>query len=306
MTLEAGGAAPKRWQLLLAYFLMYVVWGSSYLAIRYSVETIPPLLSGGIRFMTAGLVLLPLRLARTRDFPTARGWRLAFLTSLLPFSVTYGLITTAETVIPSSIAALLLAIEPLWFCLLGWLFFNGRRPAARHCIGIAAGFAGVCILIAGDPNADLSLRTGYTFWMLLVVAASVTWVLGAFFSKNPGIHGDPLTVSGMQMICGGAQMFALQLALAACTGEFPDAGGFSLRSGVALCYLIFFGSLAGYTSFVWLMRCQPANRVATHAFVNPVIAVIMGGLAGGEPIHANVIAAAALVVFSVIVMIWEK
>ena len=101
--------APKKWQLILAYFLMYVVWGSSYLAIRYSVETIPPFLSGGLRFMTAGLVLLPLRLLQTRDLPTARGWLVAFVTSLLPFSVTYGLITTAETVIPSSIAALLLA-----------------------------------------------------------------------------------------------------------------------------------------------------------------------------------------------------
>ena len=222
--------APKKWQLILAYFLMYVVWGSSYLAIRYSVETIPPFLSGGLRFMTAGLVLLPLRLLQTRDLPTARGWLVAFGTSLLPFSVTYGLITTAETVIPSSIAALLLAIEPLWFCLLGWLFFKGKRPEPRHYIGIAAGFAGVCILIAGDPNADLSLRTGYTFWMLLVVAASVTWVVGAFISKTPGIHHDPLTVSGMQMICGGAQMMLLQFAVSAYTGEYPDLGGISPRS----------------------------------------------------------------------------
>lgn len=298
--------APKKWQLVLAYFLMYVVWGSSYLAIRYSVETIPPFLSGGLRFMTAGLVLLPLRLLQTRDLPTARGWLVAFVTSLLPFSVTYGLITTAETVIPSSIAALLLAIEPLWFCLLGWLFFKGKKPEARHYIGITAGFAGVCVLIAGDPNADLSLRTGYTFWMLLVVAASVTWVVGAFISKTPGIHHDPLTVSGMQMICGGAQMMLLQFAVSACTGEFPDIGGISMRSLVALGYLIFFGSLAGYTSFVWLMRCQPANRVGTHAFVNPVIAVIMGWLVGGETLHANVVIAAALVVASVVIMIWEK
>ncbi len=298
--------APKKWQLILAYFLMYVVWGSSYLAIRYSVETIPPFLSGGLRFMTAGFVLLPLRLLQTRDLPTARGWLVAFVTSLLPFSVTYGLITTAETVIPSSIAALLLAIEPLWFCLLGWLFFKGKKPEARHYIGIAAGFAGVCVLIAGDPNADLSLRTGYTFWMLLVIAASVTWVVGAFISKTPGIHHDPLTVSGMQMICGGAQMMLLQFAVSACTGEFPDIGGISMRSLVALGYLIFFGSLAGYTSFVWLMRCQPANRVGTHAFVNPVIAVIMGWLVGGETLHTNVVIATALVVASVVIMIWEK
>ena len=142
--------------------------------------------------------------------------------------------------------------------------------------------------------------------MLLVVAASVTWVVGAFISKTPGIHHDPLTVSGMQMICGGAQMMLLQFAVSACTGEFPDIGGISMRSLVALGYLIFFGSLAGYTSFVWLMRCQPANRVGTHAFVNPVIAVIMGWLVGGETLHANVVIATALVVASVVIMIWEK
>ena len=119
----------------------------------------------------------------------------------------------------------------------------------------------------------------------------------------------------MQMICGGAQMMLLQFAVSACTGEFPDIGGISMRSLVALGYLIFFGSLAGYTSFVWLMRCQPANRVmrcqpanrvGTHAFVNPVIAVIMGWLVGGETLHANVVIATALVVASVVIMIWEK
>ena len=214
--------APKKWQLILAYFLTYVVWGSSYLAIRYSVETIPPFLSGGLRFAAAGAILLQLRLLQTRDIPTARGWLAAFVTALLPFSGTYGLITTAETVIPSPIAARLLAIEPLWFCLLGWLFFNGKKPEPRHYIGIAEGFAGVCILIAGDPNADLLLRAGCTFWMLLVVAASATWVVGAFISKTPGIHHDQLTVSGMQMICGGAQMMLLQLAVSSYAGEYPD------------------------------------------------------------------------------------
>lgn len=120
------------------------------------------------------------------------------------------------------IAALLLAIEPLRFCLLGWPFFNGKKPEPRHYIGITAGFAGVCILIAGDPNANLSLRAGCTFWMLLVVAASMTWGVGAFISKTPGIHHDPLTVSGMQMICGGAQMMLLQLAVSSYAGEYHD------------------------------------------------------------------------------------
>ena len=149
--------------------------------------------------------------------------------------------------------------------------------------------------------------------MLLVVAASVTWVVGAFISKTPGIHHDPLTVSGMQMICGGAQMMLLQFSVSACTGEFPDLGRARLPYILRLARGLHLVRLAHALPAreprrhaVWLMRCQPANRVGTHAFVNPVIAVIMGWLVGGETLHANVVIATALVVASVVIMIWEK
>lgn len=303
---SASLQAPPLWQLAVAYFLLYVVWGSSYLAIRFSVETIPPMLSGGIRFLTGGALLLPIRLRQTGRLPTMEGWKSAFWTSLLPFAATYGLITTAELVIPSSIAALLLAMEPLWFCILGWLFFKGKKPILRHYLGIAAGFAGICILVAGDPNTNLSLKTGYTFGILLVLTSSITWVVGAFFSAKADIREDTLTFSGMQMVCGGLEMMVIQLLFSLMTSKFPDFHAFSARSVVALGYLIFFGSLVGYSSFLWLMRVQPANRVATHAFVNPIIAVLVGWLIGGEALHINVMIALPLVTLSVILMIIEK
>ncbi|MDO5115609.1 MAG: EamA family transporter [Synergistaceae bacterium] len=307
MSAGCGAAAerPARWLIIVAYLLLYVVWGSTYLAIRFSVETIPPLLSGGLRFLAAGAILLTVRLSLTKSLPTASGWKMAFRASLLPFAVTYGLITTAEMVVPSSIAALLVSIEPLWFCLIGWLFFNGKKPLPRHYAGIAFGFAGVCVLVAGDPNAELSFSSGYTLWMLLLLLASLTWVTGAFIAANPNIHSDALTASGMQMLCGGAVMMALQYGLSCVTGEFPEFQAFSARSALALGYLVIFGSLVGYSSFLWLMRVEPANRVSTHAFVNPVVAVLLGWLIGGEQLHVNMLIALPLVVISVILMVWE-
>ena len=300
-----SGAYPK-WLIIFAYLIVYIIWGSTYLAIRFSVETIPPLLSGGIRFLAAGAILLCVRLLQTRDLPTARGWKLAFGASLLPFAVTYGLITTAEIVVPSSIAGLIAAIEPLWFCLIGWLFFDGRKPLLRHYAGIALGFAGICLLIAGDPNVELSFESKYTLWVLLLLLSTLTWVVGAFISANPRIHKDFLTASGMQMLCGGTVMMVSQYALSLFTGNYPQFHAFSMRSALALGYLVIFGSLAAYSAFLWLMRVEPANRVATHAFVNPIVAVLLGWLLGGEALHKSTLLALPLVVVTVILMIWEK
>ncbi len=299
--------SPKqpKWLIIFAYLMVYIIWGSTYLAIRFSVETIPPLLSGGIRFLAAGAILLCVRLFQRRELPTARGWRLAFRAALLPFALTYGLITTAELVVPSSVAALLVAIEPLWFCLVGWLLFKGKKPLLRHYAGIALGFAGVCVLVVGDPNVELSFESRYTLWMVLLLLSSLTWVIGAFVSADPRIHSDALTSSGMQMFCGGAVMMLSQYALSLATGNYPQFHAFSARSALALGYLVIFGSLVAYSSFLWLMRVEPANRVATHAFVNPVVAVLLGWLLGGEALHMNMLLALPLVIASVILMIWE-
>ena len=296
---------PRRWLLAAAYITVYIVWGSTYLGIRFSVETIPPLLSGGLRFLSAGLILFGVRAIQRRRLPSARGWGYAFLASLLPFVITYGLITAAERIVPSSIAALLVAVEPLWFCLIGWLFFNGEKPLLRHYGGIAVGAAGIIALVAGDPNVELSFNSSYTFWLIVLVLSGVSWVVGAFFAANPKIDADALTSSGMQMLCGGAVMMAAQYALSAWTGEWPAFGTFSQRSVIALAYLVVFGSIAAYSAFLWLMRVEPANRVSTYAFVNPVIAVFLGWLMGGESLHWNMLLALPLVVVSVILMIWE-
>ncbi|MDD4160692.1 MAG: EamA family transporter, partial [Synergistaceae bacterium] len=236
---------------------------------------------------------------------TLDGWKHAFIASLLPFVVTYGLITTAEIIVPSSIAALLVALEPLWFCIIGWLFFNGAKPARQHYIGIFLGFCGIFFLVAGDPNADLSFKSSYLIWVILIIFSGFTWVIGAFVSRNPKIHKDALMSSGMQMLCGGAVMMSLQFIVSAFTGEYFSISSFSSKSVLALAYLVVFGSLVAYSSFLWLMRVEPANRVATHAFVNPVVAVFLGWYLGGEPLRLNMLIATPLIVASVIMMIWS-
>ena len=299
----AGTDKPSKAALVFAYLMVYIIWGSTYLGIRFTVETIPPFFSGGARFLSAGIILFALRSVMSGYRTTVSGWKNAFFASLLPFVVSYGLITSAETVVPSSIAALLVALEPLWFCLIGWLFFKGARPAGSHYIGITLGFLGIFFLVAGDPNADFSFESSYIIWVLMLILSGITWVMGAFISKNPQIHQDLLMSSGMQMMCGGAVMMLIHFFVSAFTGNYQNMASFSSRSVLALIYLIIFGSLVAYSSFLWLMRVQPANRVATHAFVNPVVAVFLGWLLGGEHLSMNMLIATPLIVASVILMI---
>lgn len=296
---------PSKFSLIFAYAMIYIIWGSTYLGIRFSVQTIPPLLSGGLRFLMAGLLLTGFRLLRGVGMPTLAGWKSAYKAGLLPFVISYGLITTAEVVVPSSVAALLVALEPLWFCLIGWFFFGGEKPQLRHYLGIVFGIAGTYFIVTGDPNAAVSLDLSYLFWIGMLLLSSLSWVGGAFISKNPNIHGDPMMSSGMQMLCGGGTLMAVQYAVSAFTGNYPSYSSFSTVSVIALIYLITFGSIVAYTSFLWLMRVEPASRIATHAFVNPVIAVFLGWLLGGEHIHKNMLIATPLVVLSVIMLIWE-
>ena len=303
MSLDGTGK-PSKAALIFAYLMVYIIWGSTYLAIRFTVETIPPFFSGGARFLSAGAILLTLRSVISGHRTTLSGWISAFMASLLPFVVSYGLITSAERVVPSSIAALLVALEPLWFCMIGWLFYNGARPSVRHYIGIALGFCGIFSLVAGDPKADFSFESSYIIWVLMLILSGITWVVGAFISKNPKIHEDSLMSSGMQMIWGGAVMMLIHFLTSAFMGYHQTVATFSLKSVVALIYLVIFGSLVAYSSFLWLMRVEPANRVATHAFVNPVVAVFLGWLLGGEHLSISMLIATPLIIASVILMIW--
>lgn len=305
MSMSDVSARPSKSALLFAYIILYIVWGSTYLAIRFSVETIPPFFSGGVRFLTAGTLLFVFRSLQTGERPTPSNWLYGLSGGLLPFTVTYGLLTMAERVVPSSITALIIALEPLWFCIIGWLCYNGPKPTAYNYIALALGFTGTAMLVIGDPGADFSLNSGYMIWIFAIFISTFTWVFGAFVSKNPKIHGDPLMASGMQMLGGGGAMMIIQLTRTAVMGELINISAISLRSASALIYLIFFGSIVTYSTFLWLLRVEPASRVSTHTFVNPIVAIFLGWLLGGEKMHMGMFLGAPLIIASVLLMIWN-
>lgn len=294
---------PSKASIIFAYLMVYIIWGSTYLAIRFTVETIPPFFSGGARFLCAGLILFTGRSLLSGHRTTLQGWKNALFASLLPFVITYGLVTSAERIVPSSIVALIAALEPLWFCFLGWLFFGGQKPVGQHYIGIFLGFSGIIFLVAGDPKTVFSFESSYLIWIFLLILSGITWVMGAFISRNPKIHEDSLMSSGMQMLCGGAVMMSIHFLASFFTGDHQSVASFSNKSVLALIYLITFGSLVGYTSFLWLMKVEPANRVATHTFVNPLVAVLLGWFLGGEQMSISMLIATPLIITSVILMI---
>lgn len=304
MVLEKGEKPPKV-LILTAYLVLYVVWGSTYLGIKFTVETIPPLLAAGLRFALAGSFIVVFRSHGLKSALTLDNWKYAFRGSILPFAVSYGMVTYAETIVPSSVAALIVAMEPLWFCVIGWLFFEGRKPTFLRSIGIVLGFSGIFALVTSVPTSDLSLISDYTFGLFMLLINDLTWVLGAYISRDTRIHEDAVLSSGMQMLCGGAVMLLCQLVLSVYTGYYPDFASFSARSLIALGYLIVFGSMCAYSSFIWLLRVEPVYRVATYSFVNPIIAVFLGWLLGGEKLSKGVITATFMVIISIMLTLWE-
>lgn len=303
--LKNRSVSPRKSILILAYAVLYIVWGSTYLAIRFSVETIPPFFSGGIRFLTAGTILFTFRSLQTGKKTTLSNWKHAYVGGQLPFTITYGALTMAELVVPSSITALIVALEPLWFCIIGWLCYSGPKPTAANYFALMLGFAGTALLVIGDPGANFSMNSGYIIWVLIIFLSTFTWVFGAFVSRNPNIHEDSLMASGMQMLSGGATMMMIQLVISLVTGKSVDISAISMRSAGALAYLILFGSIITYSSFIWLMRIEPASRVSTHTFVNPIVAIFLGWALGGETIHAGMLMGAPLIITSVVLMVWN-
>jgi drug/metabolite transporter (DMT)-like permease len=280
--------------ILFAYGAIYLVWGSTYLAIRFVVETIPPFLSGGVRFLLAGGLLY--LFARPRSpRPEPRHWVGAFRVAFFSFLLAFGAVNWAQRTVPSGITALLVASEPLCFLLMDWLLFRGRRPTGRQGLALALGFAGTALLILLDPKAPLSGGGNYLLSAGVILASSLAWVYGSLLTRRVESSPNPFLGSGMQMLAGGL----LLLALSGITGEWHRAAAFSPRSLAALAYLVVFGSILTYTAFIWLLRFEPVSRVATHAFVNPVIAVLLGWAIGGERIGIGLALAGALIVSSV-------
>jgi drug/metabolite transporter (DMT)-like permease len=286
-------AAPPA--VLAGLAALYLIWGSTFLAIKYAVESLPPFLMAGTRFGLAGLLLYGVRRLQGQPRPGAGQWGTALLTGALLLLGGNGLVTWAQQFVPSGSAALVVATTPLWMGLLAWLGYGGGRPGPRLVAGMAVGFAGAALLL--KPALGQSSALGALF---AILAATLLWSLGSLESRRRAARHDPLLTCGMQMLAGGALMLAAGTTL----GEWSALGEKSVspRSLAAFAYLTVFGSLIGFTTYTWLLRVAAPTAVATHAYVNPLVAVLLGWAFAGEPLGADVLLAAGLILGAVLLI----
>jgi drug/metabolite transporter (DMT)-like permease len=288
-------ARSTRLLLLASFAIIYIVWGSTYLAIRYAVETIPPLITAGIRHLTAGSVLFAY--AWMRGFrPTRRDWYGSAILGFLFFFISHGSLHWAEQVVPSGLAALLVATEPLWITMIGLLLSRKQNLNLPNVTGLVVGFAGVLLL---TTDHQLSGQSAPLIGAIAIVIGTITWAIGMLYSQSStSLPSNSVARAGMSLLMGSWML----LATAGLTGEFHGFhwDNVSTKSLLGLIYLITFGSIVAYTAYMWLLdRCSP-TLIATHTYVNPIVAVFLGWLLAGEVITSRTIIAAALVIVSVI------
>jgi drug/metabolite transporter (DMT)-like permease len=292
---------PSRLLILAAFAALYVIWGSTYLAILFAIETIPPLLMAGTRFLLAGFIMYAIARAQGAPHGSLANWRTALIIGACLLLGGNGGVTLAEQYVPSGLASVMVATVPIYIALLAWWSGIAPRPAPIVWLGLAGGFAGVAILLgpALKFSPDESKHPG--IGMIILLFSSFIWSAGSIYSRKAKSASPPLLLAGQQMICGGALLTLVGLFM----GEHHrfDASRISLLSIGAFVYLVIIGALVGYTAYIFLLRhCEPA-KVATYAYVNPIVAVLLGALFAGETLSARTVLAAGLIIGSVALVI---
>jgi drug/metabolite transporter (DMT)-like permease len=287
---------PASWKLLLAFAIIYFVWGSTYLAIRVGVREMPPFLMAGIRFTAAGLALYGWMRLRGVPSPSWIEWRGATILGALMFLMDYACLFWAEQRVPSGVSAVILAVIPVFITLLEIIFLRTQRLTVRLSLALLVGIVGVAVLM--DPSASLGEAPLDRRGAIALLVACSGWSIGTIVSRRTVLPQSKPMSAAAQMLSGGVQL----LALAAVSGEF---GHFRAQdiSGVAwfsLVYLIIAGSIVGYTAYVWLLHYESPTKVGTYAYVNPVVAVIVGAGLGGEVIGRRTLLGMALILVSVV------
>jgi drug/metabolite transporter (DMT)-like permease len=287
---------PSRWALYGAFAVIYLVWGSTFLGIRVAVETLPPLSMAAIRFLVSGGVLL-LASSRVRPRPTLLQWRNAAVVGALFFLCNHGLVSSAARFIPSSLSCLIVATEVPIIALLSSAMLPNQPLTRAGLLGAALGVAGVVCLFVGNGSSEGAI---HVFACLAVLGASLSWSLGAVLSQRLQFPPDPILRAAMQMTCGAVLLSAASLI----RGEHRilAAAAFSGRSLVALTYLITFGSVLAFACYSYLLKHVRADTVATHVFVNPLVAVALGAWLGGEQLRPAHLISGLLILASVSVI----
>jgi drug/metabolite transporter (DMT)-like permease len=294
----AAKARPAMALVIAAFAAVYIIWGSTYLGIRLAIDSIPPLLMAGARFVLAGSILYGVMRLRGAARPTARHWKSAAVIGGLLLLGGNGGVSWAQQYVPSGITALIVAAVPLWMILVDWLRPHGTKPKLVVWVGLAVGFAGVALIVAGKN--PLGHRLVNPAGAAALVFATVTWAIGSVYSRHAPKPEAALLAVAMQMIAGGGLQLGGGLAL----GEMGrlDLAHITPTSAWAFVYLTLIGSLVGFTAYVWLLGVSTPAKVSTYAYVNPLIAVFLGHLVLNEEVPNSVALAGALILAAVILI----
>lgn len=292
---------PKPATLLVvgAFAAIYLVWGSTYLVVRYAIETIPPFLMFGSRCVVAGIMLFLLARWKGASPPTASQWRAAVLIGFLLIAVASSLVAWAEKKVPSSIAALIVSSLPLWMVL-----FDRRngRPSFMTIAGLVIGFSGVIVLVINGKDYDNKPLEFVP--VAACVFATLAWATGSLLNRDVDKPDSPLMTVAAQMIAGG--LLTVLVGVAIGEGSEFSFAAVTMRSFAAWCYLLAFGSLLAYPAYIWLLTVSPPAKVSTYAFVNPPIAVALGCTIGGEPFSQQLLVASILIIVAVVMIVLPR
>jgi drug/metabolite transporter (DMT)-like permease len=286
-------------KLWLALLSLYIVWGSTYLAIRFTVETLPPFLSAGMRFLVAGLIVFIWRWTAGDALPTKRQWRSTAIVGVLLLVGGNGLVSFAEQSVPSGIAALIIGSIPIWLIVIEGLRPGGVKPNRFAVLGLLIGFVGIFLLVG---PADLTAG-GFVLNPLgggILLTAAFLWSLGSIYSREADMPSSTLMSASTEMLTGSLGLFLVS-GLAGEWGHFNFAT-VTTTSWLGLLYLIMIGSLIGFVSYSWLLQNAPVSLVATYAYVNPLVAVLLGAWLANETINARILIAGGLIIGSVILI----
>lgn len=296
------GRGVPRGKLIAAFAAIYLIWGSTYLGILVALETMPPFLMAGTRFLIAGALLYAWMRVSGAPRPARIHWRNAAIIGGLLLVGGNGGVVLAEQLVPSGLAALLVAILPIWMVLLDWARPRGRNPGGAVLFGLALGVIGLVVLIgpsalhAGSASAGGAGRISLTGVGLLIFA-SFSWAVGSLLSRHVELPRSAAVATAMEMLCAGAMMLVISVILR--EPIYFDPSLVSARSLAGWLYLVTFGSLVGFSAYVWLLKVAPPARVATYAYVNPVVAILLGWAFAGETLTLRTAVASAIIIGAV-------
>src|SRR5438045_2212748 len=293
--------APTKIWIIVAFAALYLIWGSTYLGIRFAIETIPPFLMAGTRFLIAGLIMYAIAWSQGIVKSSWANWRTSLVIGACLLLGGNGGVTISEKYIDSGLAAVIVAVVPIYIVVLGWVTGMASRPTAVVWLGLVGGFVGVGILLGPSLRFSSNDAHGPAIGMSILLVSSFLWSAGSLYSRAAKHAASPFLTAAQQMICGGM----LLLLTGALTGEMRrfHPGSVSILSVASFAYLVIIGAVVGYTAYIWLLRhCDPA-KVATYAYVNPIVAVLLGAVFAHEAVTLRTLLAAALIIGSVALII---